>query len=128
MCSIPIPGSFDAASQIVSIIYGEATIRPPPVSTDERANTVHPRSGGQVDKRASIERWEMFLSLPINHDPELEKVREQCLLIAYGDERLKPAGEGLDGGIFDRRGIARIKEVSNGLEGLIKSEPASKFF
>ena len=81
-----------------------------------------------IDKRASIERWEMFLSLPINHDPELEKVREQCLLIAYGDEGLKPAGEGLDGGNFDRRGIARIKEVSNGLEGLIKSEPASKFF
>ncbi len=81
-----------------------------------------------LEKKASVERWEMFLSLPINHDPELEEIREQCLVIAYGDDELAPSGEGIDEGIFDKRGMARIKEVSNKLDQLIRSEPVSKFF
>jgi len=81
-----------------------------------------------IDNRATIERWEMFLSLPINHDPELEEIREQCLLIAQGNEYSPPSGEGLEGAIFDRRGMARIKEVANKLEVLIKSEGVSRFF
>lgn len=81
-----------------------------------------------IEKKASTERWEMFLSLPINHDPELEEIREQCLIIAYGDENSRPSGEGIDGGIFDRRGNLRIQEVLTRLTILIKAEPVSKFF
>lgn len=81
-----------------------------------------------IEKKASTERWEMFLSLPINHDPELEEIREQCLIIAYGDENSGPSGEGIDGGIFDRRGNSRVQEVLNRLTRLIKAEPVSKTF
>lgn len=81
-----------------------------------------------IERKASVERWEMFLSLPISHDPELEHLRQQCLVIAYGDQDASPSKEGINGAIFDRRGIVRVREVANKLQQLLDSEPASKFF
>ena len=80
------------------------------------------------NNNASIEAWEMFLSLPINHDPELEKVREACILVAFGDEVTPPAGEGLAGSIFDKEGMLRIRSIAVTLKSLLDSQPTSKTF
>ncbi|MGH1461021.1 MAG: hypothetical protein ACRBB6_03195 [Neptuniibacter sp.] len=99
----------------------------PPAYRPSRAEILN-LLGDVIERKAAIERWEMFLSLPINHDPELEQVRQQCLVIAYGDDESPAAGEGIEKFIFDRRGMVRIKEVFNGLEQLIKHQPISKVF
>lgn len=81
-----------------------------------------------MDKKASIERWELFLSLPISHDPKLEEIRQRCLVIAYGDDADTASGEGIDGALFDREGMQRIMKVSEDLNQLIYSSPISKRF
>lgn len=81
-----------------------------------------------MEKRLEIARWEMFLSLPILHDPELENIRKGCLVVAFGDNEHPPAGEGLSGSIYDRDGIQRIRVLAVKLDHLIKSEPSSKLF
>lgn len=81
-----------------------------------------------MEENASVERWELFLSLPISNDSDLENIRQRCLVIAFGDEELPAAGEGINGAILDRRGLARLREVAASLEKLIDEEPASKWF
>lgn len=81
-----------------------------------------------LERKASVERWEMFLSLPVSHDPELEQVRQQCLVIAYGGEGIPAAQDGMNGAIFDRRGLARLNEVAQKLKKIIDAEPVSKLF
>lgn len=81
-----------------------------------------------MEKRLDVARWEMFLSLPILHDPELEEIRKQCLIVAFGDDENPPAGEGLNGAIYDREGLQRIRVLAVQLDHLIKSEPSSKLF
>lgn len=81
-----------------------------------------------VERQARIEEWELFLSLPVNHDPDLEAIRQQCLIITHGDDSCAPAGEGLNGAIFDHRGMLRLLEVIKRLRQLIEAEPASKLF
>ncbi|WP_415883352.1 hypothetical protein ACMXYX_02155 [Neptuniibacter sp. QD72_48] len=81
-----------------------------------------------MEKRLEVARWEMFLSLPILHDPELENIRKGCLVVAFGDNEHPPAGEGLSGAIYDRDGIQRIRVIAVKLDHLIKSEPSSKLF
>lgn len=81
-----------------------------------------------MDKKLELARWEMFLSLPIHHDPELEQIRTECLLVAFGDEFEPAAKEGINGAIYDKEGLARIRIVAAKLNKLIQSEPASKLF
>lgn len=81
-----------------------------------------------MDQKLELVRWEMFLSLPIHHDPELEKIRSDCLLVAFGDELAPAAKEGINGAIYDKEGLARIRVIAAKLNKLIQSEPGSKFF
>ncbi|WP_415890147.1 hypothetical protein ACMXYV_02150 [Neptuniibacter sp. SY11_33] len=81
-----------------------------------------------MEKRLEVARWEMFLSLPILHDPELEEIRKDCLIVAFGGIDKPPAGEGLSGAIYDRDGLKRIRVLAVKLDHLIKSEPTSKLF
>ena len=81
-----------------------------------------------MEKRASIAEWEMFLSLPINHDPALENIRQQCLLLIEGNGDQPPAGEGLDGAILDKGGMERLRAIAAGLHRLLESEPGSRLF
>ncbi|MCP4597285.1 hypothetical protein [Neptuniibacter sp.] len=84
--------------------------------------------GDVINKNASVERWELFLSLPISNDPALENIRQRCLVIAFGDDQTPAAGEGINGAILDKRGQARLREVMMSLETLIAEEPGSKWF
>ncbi|WP_286240086.1 hypothetical protein [Neptuniibacter halophilus] len=80
------------------------------------------------NKQASTERWELFLSLPIGHDPELEQIRRQCLVIAYGDGDQPAAREGINGALFDQAGMLRLRPVMLQLKKLIDQEPSSTWF
>ncbi len=81
-----------------------------------------------INKKASIERWELFLSLPISNDLALEGIRQRCLVIAFGDDQTPAAGEGINGAILDKRGQARLREVIVSLDKLVLEEPSSKWF
>ena len=81
-----------------------------------------------LDNTERVERWELFLSLPIPHDEQLETIREKCLIIAFGEGDIPAAGEGLNGAVFDSEGMKRLSDVVVELEGIIRNEPQSKWF
>ena len=72
--------------------------------------------------------WQLFLSLPINHDPDLDEIRLACVLIDEGVDGLSGATEGISGGLYGKEGLEQIKVVRDRLERLIDDEPVSKLF
>ncbi|KAA0874599.1 hypothetical protein [Nitrincola tapanii] len=74
------------------------------------------------------EQWDMFLGYPISHDPDLEEIRRDLILIHEGDGVDLPAGSGIDGYIYDRSGRARVLKVREKLELLISKEMVYKDF
>lgn len=106
----------------LSLLLGKApTYRP------ER-ESVHKLLLAVVSKHAVNDEWELFLSLPISHDPELESVRQRCLTLTYGDYDIPPAGEGLNGAIFDKRGMLRLKEIIAAFEKVLAEQPNYRIF
>ncbi|MCV6604756.1 MAG: hypothetical protein OIF34_05595 [Porticoccaceae bacterium] len=63
-----------------------------------------------VDGTATESDWDVFLGVPIQHDGELEQVREHCAEIS---EREFIGGSGK---LFTERGIAEITEVLESLK------------
>lgn len=100
--------------------------KPPTYRPDRKK--IYRLLSGVLEKSTSMEEWELFLSLPISHDPELESLRQDCVVIAYGDYDIEPAKAGINGAIFDKRGLARVSEVLNRLEKLLQEEPLSRWF
>jgi hypothetical protein len=83
---------------------------------------------GVLDKRTSAEQWDLFVSLPIRHDPELDRVRRRCLALSEGDEDHSPVSSGLGGYLFCRDGRERIADIIEELRQVIASEPAQREF
>lgn len=81
-----------------------------------------------ISGKASHDSWLLFLSLPINHDPELDEIRQLCLSVDEGADDQPAANEGLSGAIYDAEGLKRIAEIEKLLKVLIAKEPASKWF
>lgn len=81
-----------------------------------------------VEKRAQSGAWELFLGLPIVHDPELEKIRRRCLAVHEGDDEHPPARAGLGDAIYDRAGRERLAQVLTELEHLIAETPVYREF
>ncbi|WP_067866613.1 hypothetical protein [Neptuniibacter marinus] len=79
-----------------------------------------------MEKSASTERWEMFLSLPINHDPELENIRKECLLLVFNGEG--ELTEGINGALLNKATMAELRAIAARLNGMVKAEPISKLF
>lgn len=77
---------------------------------------------------ARRDEWEMFVGLPVLHDPELETIRRQCVAIHEGDDTHPPAGDGLEPYLYDRAARARLAEVQADLEKLIENEPYFRRF
>ncbi|MBP0048608.1 hypothetical protein H9C73_07650 [Marinobacterium sp. AK62] len=77
---------------------------------------------------ARRDEWEMFIGLPVLHDPELEAIRRQCVQIHEGDEEHPPASDGLGTYLYDRAARARLAEVQAELEQLIEKEPFYRSF
>lgn len=83
---------------------------------------------GILQGATTREQWDLFVGLPIHHDPELEAIRRRCLVLQEGDDDEPPAGEGLDGYLFDRAGRARLTLIIGELQRLIDKEPAYRQF
>lgn len=79
-----------------------------------------------AESNASMERWELFLSLPIGHDPELDNVRQECLSILDDSNVGMLKHEGINGAILDKEGMQQLREITARLNRLIETEEASK--
>lgn len=72
--------------------------------------------------------WQLFLSLPINHDPDLDEIRHACVVVDEGEDGLSGATEAISGGLYGKEGLEQIKIIRDQLERLIDDEPVSKWF
>lgn len=78
------------------------------------------------ESNASMERWELFLSLPIAHDPPLDQIRQECLDILDDSNIGMLKHEGINGAILDKEGMLKLREISARLHQLIKADEGSK--
>ncbi|MBA4502855.1 hypothetical protein [Marinobacterium marinum] len=107
---------------VVALAYGRA-----PTWRPDRRKVLALMQQVQVGE-ARRDAWEMFVGLPVLHDPELEQIRRRCVAIHEGDETHPPAGEGLEPYLYDRAARARLLEVEKDLELLIRKEPFFRRF
>jgi len=77
---------------------------------------------------ATEEAWNLFLSLPVLHDPLLEQLREDCVEIDEGSEDKAPCSAGLNGYIYGQEGRERLAELADRLEAAIAKEPVTRDF
>jgi hypothetical protein len=83
---------------------------------------------GVLGRTTSAEAWDLFLGMPILHDPELEEIRRRCLEIHEGSDGERAAGGGIDGYLYDRAGRERIARVLETLDELIRHTPVYREF
>lgn len=81
-----------------------------------------------IHGEAAPEQWDMFIGYPILHDPDLELIRRQCIVISEGDEENRGYPSGLGDNIFNRAGREKIAEVLEEMQELIEEEPFKKDF
>ncbi len=74
------------------------------------------------------EHWDMFIGYPLSYDPELDQVRQQCVILEEGDGETPPMGQGLGDYIYNREGRERIHQLADALEQMIKKEPKYREF
>ncbi len=107
---------------VVALIWGRApTWRP-----DRRQVLVLMQQVQAGEARR--DEWEMFVGLPVLHDPELEAIRRRCVDIHEGDESHPAASDGLAPYLYDRAARERLARVQADLEQLIKNEPFYRRF
>lgn len=107
---------------VAALIWGRV-----PVWRPDRRNVLDLMQRVQTGT-ARRDEWEMFVGLPLLHDPELEEIRRRCVVIHEGDEHNPPASDGLDPYLYDRASRARLAEVQAELEQLIAREPFYRRF
>lgn len=83
---------------------------------------------GVLNGTTTREQWDLFVGLPMHHDPELEDIRRCCLVLQEGNDDEPAAGEGLDGYLFDRAGRERMAAIVGELQRLIDKEPVYRQF
>jgi hypothetical protein len=75
-----------------------------------------------------VERWSVTVGLPILHDPDLETIRQSCQFLEWmaeqGDECSYSPGRYR----FDERGMAKLVNIRESLETLIKDTPVYRAF
>lgn len=74
------------------------------------------------------EHWDLFIGYPLSHDPELDLVRQQCVILDEGDGGTPPLGQGLGDYIYNREGREKIHQLADELEQLIEKEPKYREF
>lgn len=110
------------AGLVVALAYGRA-----PTWRPDRRKVLELMQGVQTGE-VRREEWEMFIGLPVLHDPELEQIRRHCVDIHEGDAAHSPASEGLAPYLYDRAARKRLAEVQAELERLIRNEPFFRRF
>jgi len=79
-----------------------------------------------MEKKDALSRWDMFLSIPITHDAELEQIRLSCLSIVNGIDDF--TSKGIDGAILNKEGRVQLRVIAARLNKLIEAEPDSRLF
>lgn len=74
------------------------------------------------------EAWDMFLGHPVSHDPELEAIRRELVMLHEGMDGQGPAPSGIGDYIYDRATRARVAGITAKLEKLIADEPSIREF
>jgi hypothetical protein len=83
---------------------------------------------GVLDGTTTRQRWDLFVGMPLRHDPELEEIRLRCLVLQEGDDDTPAAGEGVDEHLFDRAGRSRLRVIVDDLQQLIARDPVYREF
>ena len=83
---------------------------------------------GVEDGSTRREAWDLFIGYPLGHDPELEAIRQQCVVLEEGDDKNPPMTQGLDNYIYVREGREKVAAIADKLEQLIEKEPKFREF
>ena len=83
---------------------------------------------GVEDGTTRREAWDLFIGYPLSYDPELETIRQQCVVLEEGDDENPPMMEGLDNHIYGREGREKVARIADQLEKLIEKEPKYREF
>ncbi|ANG64478.1 hypothetical protein A8C75_19720 [Marinobacterium aestuarii] len=83
---------------------------------------------GVLEGTTTWQRWDLYVGMPMRHDPELEAIRLRCLVLQEGDDNEPAAGEGIDGYLFDRAGRERLRSIVDDLTDLIAKDPVYREF
>lgn len=83
---------------------------------------------GVLDGSTTRQRWDLYVGMPMQHDPDLEAIRQRCLVLQEGDENEPAAGEGIDDYLFDRAGRERLRSIVDDLTDLIARDPVYREF
>ena len=69
-----------------------------------------------LDGTATANDWNVFVSIPIRHDPELEDARRRCSRIEAGEFIGASPSRGQRRYLFTRKGLAQLREILDELE------------
>ena len=83
---------------------------------------------GILDGTTTRQQWDLYVGMPLRHDPELEEIRLRCLVLQEGDDREPAAGEGIDEHLFDRAWRVRLGVIVDDLQRLIAKDPVYREF
>lgn len=93
-----------------------------------RRTDVRALIAGVLEGTTSAESWDLFIGMPIQHDPPLEEIRRRCVCIHEGLDGEVAAGGGLNGYLYDRAGRERLARVLEQLDELIRQTPVYRSF
>lgn len=74
------------------------------------------------------DRWLLFISIPIVHDPDLEKIRLQCYELELQAEMNKEVCFGAGGYRYNPAGMKYLEKIREELKALIEGEPTFRSF
>ncbi len=80
------------------------------------------------DGKTEDDRWLLFISIPIVHDPELEKIRSQCYELELQAEDNREVSFGAGVFRYNPMGMKYLEKVREKLKVLIDNEPAYRSF
>ncbi|WP_305856414.1 hypothetical protein [Balneatrix alpica] len=83
---------------------------------------------GLIDGYTSREEWELFIGMPIQHDPELEAIRVRCVALEEGDDQHPPYPHGINGYLYNRAGREAAKLILQEVKTLKANEPYGRDF
>ena len=107
---------------VVSMLFGRApTYRPDKKSACLLISAL-------CDGKSEDDRWLLFISIPIVHDPDLEKIRLQCyeLELQAGDNQDVCFGSGIFR--YNPAGMKQLDQIRQKLKILIDNEPTYRSF
>lgn len=81
-----------------------------------------------ITGEATQQSWDLFIGYPILHDPDLELIRRQCVVLTEGDADTPGYPTGLGDYLFNKAGREKVREILDELKELIEDEPFQRDF